>query len=112
MLKFILMPAAVLALSCASQASAASHLDANASAHKVNLVGVDFRDQASVRALYKRIETAARQACASGWQPDHLYHNDAACVGDAVNRAVQTIDHPMLTALYQSSAVSTATATR
>ncbi len=101
MMKSLLLSAAILALGCAGQASAA--VAASGSAQSVSTANVNFRDQAAVRSLYERIERAAYRACDPGWPNARLNHHDQICIGDAVDRAVLSANRPMLTALHDTS---------
>ena len=101
MSKSTLLAAFALVLGCAGQAAAAPA--AAVPAQTVSTTGVDFRDQAAVRAVYASIEQAAYRVCDAGWPNSRLGHRDTACVSDAVNRAVQAANRPLLTAQYDTS---------
>jgi UrcA family protein len=101
MTKTLFAAAAVLVLGFAGQASAGQAVAAPTQA--VVTTGVDFRDQAAVRAFYARLETAAERVCDSNSANPRIAQRDRACVNKAVAQAVRAADRPLLTALYDTS---------
>ena len=96
--------AAALALGLAASAQAAPRHAASEPeivSERVSLADLDLNRQAGAAAALSRIRGAARRVCGdepSRWATTAvaLYHG---CRRDAVDRAVATLDHPLVTAL-------------
>ena len=67
----------------------------------VSTSGVDFHNRDAVRALYARLQGAAEAVCDTSRERGRVSAEDRACVEKALAKAVQSVDRPMLTALYR-----------
>ena len=101
-MKKVLFAAAALALSAAAAPAFAGGLG-NAPAHQVSTAGVDFRDQAAVKAFYAQLRLAARDVCDSNSASPLVTQQDQLCVQKALANAVRVVDRPLLTALYDNN---------
>jgi UrcA family protein len=102
------------AVGCASFAAGALAIFAtvppnNASAHefgvqvaiRVDMRGIDLRQPAGARELYRRLEHAANVACTYGNRVDlKPAENLDVCRDDALGSAVHSVNSPLLTQLY------------
>jgi UrcA family protein len=92
---------AALVWSGGSAAQAAE--PSNVVAHKV----VSYRDlnlnnSEGIDVLYKRIRSAAHDVCADPLRYDLSESKLKPCIDDAMSRAIEQVNSPMLTSLYQS----------
>ena len=73
-------------------------------AKTVSYADLNLKSTAGVDALYKRIKKAAYEVCQmpTGTRQIRIEQEFKACKADAVDRAVQQTNLPMLTALHQS----------
>ena len=72
----------------------------------VSYADLNLKSQAGVDALYKRIRKAAYEVCQmpTGTRQIRIESEFKACKLDAIDRAVQQINLPTLTALHESKA--------
>ncbi len=73
----------------------------------VSYAGLDLDDPAGMRILYGRLKVAARLVCGgdiSGVREVQRIFAHKACVDDALDSAVDSIDNAALTALHKESA--------
>jgi UrcA family protein len=73
----------------------------------VSYAGLDLDDPAGMRILYGRLKVAARLVCGgdiSGVREVQRIFAHKACVDDALDSAVDSIDSAALTALHKESA--------
>jgi UrcA family protein len=73
----------------------------------VSYAGLDLDDPAGMHTLYGRLKVAARIVCGgdiSGVREVQRIFSHQACVEDALDAAVSSIDSPALTALHRESA--------
>ena len=61
---------------------------------------VDFRDEASVEALYTKLRRAAAAVCDSYSANSRVTQADVACARRALTETVQRVDRPILTAMH------------
>ena len=101
-MKKVLFAAAALALSAAAAPAFAGSASV-APAHQLSTAGVDFRDQAAVKAFYAKLRVAARDVCDSNSASPLVTQQDQLCVQKALANAVRVVDRPLLTALYTSN---------
>ena len=89
-----------LALTLATGANAAQPQPPQTAAVRYHAVNLTNPGQA--QELYRRIKFAARSVCPQYAVPD-LEHVLIlrACIDDAVDNAVESVDHPSLTALHE-----------
>lgn len=73
-------------------------------AKTVNYSDLNLKSSAGVDALYKRLKKAAYEVCQmpTGTRQIRIEQEFKACKADAVDRAIQQVNLPMLTALHQS----------
>ena len=73
-------------------------------AKTVNYSDLNLNSSAGVEALYKRIKKAAYEVCQipSGTHQIRIESEFKACKVDSVDRAIQQVNLPSLTALHQS----------
>ncbi|HTI67951.1 MAG TPA: UrcA family protein [Caulobacteraceae bacterium] len=91
----------LLAGAVAGQVQAA---DRDASAERLVVGNVDFRDAGQVRAFHKRLQQAALFVCGVSSEADREQREaDRACAEKAVRDAVNSLDRPLLTATYQQA---------
>ena len=64
---------------------------------------VDFRDEASVEALYSKLRRAAASVCDSYSANSRVTQADVACASKVLNDMVREVDRPILTAMHDSS---------
>jgi UrcA family protein len=81
----------------------AAETPAEAPAKSVSTRGVDFSNQAQVRAFYNKLNAAAQAVCDAGSPVPRAWAIDAGCVRQVVADAVKAADKPVLTALYNAS---------
>ena len=75
-----------------------------ASADRVEIGNVDFRNSAQVRAFHQRLQQSALFVCGVNNDASRGQREaDRACAEQAVREAVNKIDRPLLTATYQQS---------
>jgi UrcA family protein len=69
----------------------------------INYSDLDLTQPDGVKALYRRVATAARQVCKEP-SPREItrYAEFEACFDDAVTRAVEKVDAPQLTAFHRA----------
>ena len=101
-MKKVVFAAAALALAAAA-APAFAEVIATAPAHQVSTAGVDFRDQAAVKAFYSKLRVAARDVCDTNSASPTVTQQDQLCVQKALANAVRVVDRPLLTALYETN---------
>ena len=73
----------------------------------VSHAGLDLNDPAGMHILYGRLKVAARLVCGgdiSGVREVQRIFAHKACVDDALDSAVDSIDNAALTTLHQESA--------
>jgi UrcA family protein len=72
-------------------------------AHKVvNFEDLNLNSAEGVEMLYRRLRSAAREACAD---PDRYDRSGVAlrpCIDEVMSRAIAQVNSPMLTSLYQT----------
>ncbi len=101
MSKFILTAAAALILGFAGHALAA---DAGNS-QSLPVAGVNFADRNAVSDFYAKLAHAATEACDSYSANSRVTAQDHLCTSRAVASAVQQLNRPVLTAMYQERTV-------
>jgi UrcA family protein len=101
MSKIILAAAAALTLGFAGQALAA---DAG-NTQSVPVAGVNFADRTAVNDFYAKLTRAAAEACDSYSANSRVTAQDRLCTNRAVASAVQQLNRPVLTAMYQERTV-------
>jgi UrcA family protein len=72
----------------------------------VSYAGLDLSDPAAMHSLYGRLKVAARLVCGgdvSGVREVQRIFAHRACVSDALESAVRSIDNAALTALHRSA---------
>ena len=108
------MKTLIAVMGCLVAASAFAGLDGVAatdtSSVLVHFADVDLERSAGATVLYNRLQHAARKVC-RGYPVLDLDRRAifSACYRNAVARAVQTVNHPSLTAVHLSHAGRTAT---
>jgi UrcA family protein len=100
-LRRILAPALLLAIATAAMPAGADVPDAPLSV-KVSYADLDVAHAAGAKALYGRIQNAARDVCKPLSNQPRL-HTSAwdKCISNAVSNAVQSIGQPALTSLHE-----------
>ena len=96
--------AAVAALSLGGFAGHALAADAGAT-QAVPTVGVDFNSRAAVQDFYVRLSGAAVSACDSYAANSRVTAADRLCADRAVAKAVEALNRPVLTAIFQERTV-------
>jgi UrcA family protein len=101
-LRHILVSAVLLAGAVAALPSQAATPDGPLSV-KVDYSDLNLSHPAGVKVLYTRIQSAAQKVCAplSGNRDLSLADAWAQCLSDAVSGAVQSVDQPALTSVYE-----------
>ena len=109
--------AAALALGLAATAQAAPpkpFFEPEIVSEKVTLADLDLNHHAGAATALSRIRNAARRVC--GGEPSRWAMNEASlyrtCRRDAVDRAVSTLDHPLVAALNTRAPARTMVAHR
>ncbi len=105
MTKTLLAAAAALALGgFAGQAFAADAGNTQA----VTVAGVNFADRTAVETFYAGLSRAAASACDSYAANSRVTAADRLCADRAVAKAVDALNRPVLTAVYQERTVGQA----
>jgi len=100
-LRQILAPALLLAISATAMPAGADTLDAPLSI-KVHYADLDMTHAAGIKALYGRIQNAARKVCEPlASMPGLQTGAWDKCVANAVSTAVQSVGQPALSSLYE-----------
>ena len=106
----VLKSSAVLAVLVSTAAvsahAAVADLDPvrTASATRLAVGPVDYRDPAQVQRVYVRLQRAAIAVCGSPAGIDRATREaDRACAEQALKQAIAQVDRPLLTALHQQS---------
>lgn len=95
--KFVVLSVVVAGIALSSQANAQNREVTQVS---VSTYGVNFQDGRAVKGFYKRLKSAATEACDSGFDHDlAAKYEDRACAVEALNNAVAQINQPALTML-------------
>jgi UrcA family protein len=98
MSKFVLAAAAALAMACPALARAD---DQAPPAQSLSTQGVNFADQADAGRFYAKLQQAANDVCFLGAGVTRMAEVDQTCVREAMVQAVQQVNAPVLTALYE-----------
>ena len=77
---------------------------------QISTAGVDFRDEAAVKAFYANLRHTAQAACNANPDSWRIQTVDRACYERAMAQAVQKIDRPVLTAEYRAHTTAADTA--
>jgi UrcA family protein len=100
MMKISIAMFGCLALTFAFEANAAQPLSPPSAT--VRYHAVDLTNPAQVQDLYRRIKFAARSVCPQYTVPDlERVQILRACIDTAMANAVESVDHPSLTALHE-----------
>jgi UrcA family protein len=67
----------------------------------VSFSGIDTSTEAGVQALYRRIRSAAEDACGPEFRSPRLTRLRNECVDDAISAAVADANRSLLSALHQ-----------
>jgi UrcA family protein len=95
--------AALAALSVSGLAGQAFAVTPAAAPQWVVKAQVDFRDEASVEALYSKLRRAAASACDSYSANSRVTQADVACAHKVLDDTVRRVDRPLLTAMHDNS---------
>jgi len=101
-LSFVL---AIALVSAAPVGVASAHAEAPRSGEvqvTLSARGVDFADQAQVKAFYDRVRTAARAVCVSDSLTPGDLKEDRECRSRFISAAVDQVNAPLLTAMNNS----------
>ena len=94
---------ALAALSVSGLAGQAFAVTPQEAPQEVVNTQVDFRDQASVEALYSKLRRAAASVCDSYSANSRVTQADVACARKVLSDTVRKVDRPILTAMHDSS---------
>lgn len=101
---FALVSPALASPALAASPTAQDLANREAPTQAISAQGVNFSDQAQVRAFYTRLQSAARQVCSAGgpYRPV-AGTEDLTCVRRNVQEGVKAVNAPQLTALLDAT---------
>lgn len=100
-MKFLLLAAGFSAAAVTAQAAPLSYLRTEPTEARVPIGGVNFDDQAQVRALHSLLARKSAEVCNSNLGKDFTAASaDRACAREALDRVVARIDRSLLTEIH------------
>lgn len=101
MTKLILAATAALLIAGPALAEGVNAID-DAPTQAVSTKGVDFSNREQVKHFYARLRGAIANVCDSGSANPTLQRQDQACARQVTAQAIQAMNKPILTALYNA----------